>query len=85
MAKANQSPAQTPPPTPAPADRKPFVGSAGYRVRTPHAGFRGTRCGVTFTNGVGETPNVRAAEQCAALGYTVECIATGKRLHPQAK
>lgn len=90
--KANQPTTTQTPPAPS-VDRKPAIGSAGYRVRTPHASFQGSRCGVAFKNGVGQTDDEDVAKSCYALGYTIECIATGKRLgfrpagtaHPPAK
>lgn len=42
------------------------------KVHTRNKKFTGTRVGIRFVNGVGETSDEKAAAQLRRLGYTVE-------------
>lgn len=42
------------------------------KIRTKNPEFTGTRAGIKFVNGVGETSDEKAIGQLKRLGYTVE-------------
>lgn len=42
------------------------------KIRTKNPEFTGTRAGIAFVNGVGETSDEKAIGQLKRLGYTVE-------------
>ena len=75
MAKDNDKPAATKPAK----DEAPR-----FEVRTPNAGFRGERWGVTFRDGAARTDSEEVAQAFVDQGYQVTDTKTGKCLSPAA-